>query len=113
VQEGQIKGMITYEKLVRDIEITLLHITEPSKGVGKQLTELAIQKAKESGVRRVWAITTNDNTHAMRFYQKNGFDIVQLHYNAVLKSRSLKPEIPATGFDEIPLKHEFELEIRF
>ena len=110
--DGEIKGLITYEKLVRDIEITLLQRDIPSLGIAARLTELVIKKAKEEGVRRVWAVTTNDNTPAMHFYQKNGFDMVQLHYNALLKSRQLKPEIPATGFADIPIKHELEFEIR-
>jgi hypothetical protein len=55
--------------------------------------------------------TTNDNLNALRFYQKRGFVLVSVHRNAVIKSRQLKPEIPLTGNDGIPLRDEIELEM--
>ena len=56
-------------------------------------------------------ITTNDNLHALRYYQKRGFDIIGFNYNALDEARKIKPEIPLTGMDGIPLKHEIELEL--
>ena len=55
---------------------------------------------------------TNDNTAALRFYQKYGFALVAVHRNAIEQDRLLKPEIPFTGNDGIPLRDEIELEIR-
>jgi len=56
-------------------------------------------------------MTTNDNTAALRFYQKWGFLLVAVHRNAVEQARKLKPEIPLTGIDGIPLRDEIELEV--
>jgi hypothetical protein len=56
-------------------------------------------------------ITTNDNTAALRFWQKRGFKLLRVHRNAVEKSRKLKPEIPLTGNDGIPIRDEIELEM--
>jgi hypothetical protein len=56
-------------------------------------------------------ITTNDNTKALRFWQKRGFRLAAVHRNAVEKSRKIKPEIPLTGNDGIPIKDEIELEM--
>jgi RimJ/RimL family protein N-acetyltransferase len=67
--------------------------------------------ALKAGCRRIWLITTNDNTAALRFYQKKGFSLVAVHRNAIERSRQLKPEIPETGNDGIPLRDEIELEI--
>ena len=61
--------------------------------------------------RRLWLITTNDNTSALRFYQRRGWDLVTVHRDAVDESRRLKPQIPQTGDDDIPIKHELELEL--
>lgn len=55
---------------------------------------------------------TNDNTIALRFYQRRGFDLVALHRDAVTRARAeLKPSIPLE-IDGIPLRHELELEMR-
>ena len=56
-------------------------------------------------------ITTNDNRRAISFYQKYGFTIAAIHHNALEESRKLKPSIPITGIDGIPLKDEIEMEI--
>lgn len=54
----------------------------------------------------------NDNTHALRFYQRRGFALVAVHRNAVDKARrELKPELPLVGIDGIPMRDEIELEM--
>lgn len=69
-------------------------------------------RARREGARRLWLITTNDNTIALRFYQRRGFDLVALHRDAVTRARAeLKPSIPLE-IDGIPLRHELELEMR-
>ncbi len=67
--------------------------------------------ARQAGCARLWLMTTNDNLNTLRFYQKRGFVLVSVHRNAVMKSRQLKPEIPLTGNDGIPLRDEIELEM--
>ena len=59
----------------------------------------------ETGCRRLWLITTNDNTDALRFYQRRGFRLAELHPGAVDRSRAtLKPEIPVIGDHGIPIR---------
>jgi ribosomal protein S18 acetylase RimI-like enzyme len=67
-------------------------------------------KARESGCRRLWLVTTNDNTPALRFYQRRDFDLVAIHRNAVQEARMLKPQIPDVGLDGIRIRHEIEME---
>jgi GNAT superfamily N-acetyltransferase len=88
--------------------VTLNSLVE---GVGTVLLSAVRTVAMSSKCRRVWLITTNDNLHALRFYQRNGFSLVALHRNALDLSRRLKPEIPLTGQDGIPLRDELELEV--
>jgi acetolactate synthase regulatory subunit len=54
-------------------------------------------------------VTTNDNMRALRFYQRRGFRLVALNAGALDRSRELKPEIPATGMNGIPLRDELVL----
>jgi ribosomal protein S18 acetylase RimI-like enzyme len=75
------------------------------------LIDEVIKKAREKSRGRVWLITINDNTHAIRFYQKRGFSLVGLHINAIQKSREIKPQIPLYGIDNIPILHGIEFEI--
>jgi hypothetical protein len=59
----------------------------------------------------IQALTEDLNTPALRFYQKRGFRLAALHFNALEQSRRLKPEIPLLGRDGIPLRDEIELEM--
>lgn len=103
-----IEGVLLYH-LENDIcEILLLESYHSNQGIGTQLLEYLFKEAKNLS----WSIrliTTNDNTHALRFYQKRGFRITNLYLNAVNESRKLKPSIPQLGLDEIPIEHEIEL----
>lgn len=103
-----IEGVLLYH-LENDIcEILLLESYHSNQGIATQLLEYLFKEAKNLS----WSIrliTTNDNTHALRFYQKRGFRITNLYLNAVNESRKLKPSIPQLGLDEIPIEHEIEL----
>lgn len=81
-----------------------------SQGIGTALMEAVKKVALEAGCCRIWLITTNDNLHALRFYQKRGFVLVAVHRGAVTASRKIKPEIPLMGADGIPIRDEIELE---
>jgi len=70
-----------------------------------------IRLAEDKGCEKIVLVTTNDNINALCFYQKRGFDMVRIYHNALDKSRSLKPEIPLVGENDIPLKHEIEFEL--
>jgi GNAT superfamily N-acetyltransferase len=105
-------GLITYSLNNNECEIVTLDSLEPGKGIASKLIKSVIDFAIGKNFKRVWLITTNDNTNALRLYQKNGFHLVSIHQGAIEKSRKLKPEIPEIGFDDIPIRDEIELEIR-
>ena len=93
------------------MEILSLDSLRENQGIGTALLDRAIDQAKRSRLERVMLITTNDNLRALQFYQKRGFDMVRLRRNALEQARRLKPEIPLTGLNGIPLRHEIELEM--
>jgi len=70
-----------------------------------------MQTANLMGCSQLWLVTTNDNTHALRFYQKRRFVISGIRINAVETARHLKPEIPVLGADDIPIRDEIGLEM--
>lgn len=108
--EHGIKGLITYGIAGGECEIVSLDSLYENIGIGSTLIDKVVEKAKEKNLKRVWLITTNDNTHAIRFYQKRGFNIAAIHLNAIEKSRKIKPQIPLYGCDDIPIRHEIEFE---
>ena len=110
-KDGAVTGLLTYRVFDGTMEILSLDSIHENQGIGTSLLNMAIFEAKALKCCRITVITTNDNLHALRFYQKRGFDIVALHRNALDLARKLKPEIPNKGIDGISLRHEFELEL--
>jgi GNAT superfamily N-acetyltransferase len=109
--EGEAVGLLTYRIDGGACEIVTLDSQRAGQGIGTALIDAAKDAARQSGCGRLWLITTNDNTHALRFYQKRGFVMAALHRDAVAASRAIKPEIPMIGNDGIPIRDEIELEI--
>jgi len=109
--DGEHVGLLTYHIDGNDCEIVTLNSWREGCGVGSALIEAAGQAARRGKCRRLWLVTTNDNLHALRFYQKRGFTICAIRVNAVAESRKIKPEIPLFGNDNIPIRDEIELEI--
>jgi L-amino acid N-acyltransferase YncA len=92
--------------------VVFIAATVGGVGAGAALLDSAVDLARRERCWRVWLVTTNDNTNAIRFYQRQGWDLVALHRDAVAESRKLKPTIPETGNDGIPINHELEFERR-
>lgn len=91
-------------------EVITLSARLPGQGVGAALLAAAEQAARERGCRRVYLTTTNDNTRAIRFYQRCGWRFAMLHKGLIDVVRSLGVDLPATGFDGIPVHDEIEFE---
>ena len=111
VEKGEPVGLVTYSIKGNNCEITSMNSLAEGKGVGTSLVEAAKQTALQKSCKRLWLVTTNDNTRALRFWQKRGFKIAAIHVNAIAQSRKLKPEIPLAGNDGIPVRDEIELEM--
>jgi len=109
--EGEKKvGLLTYKIVAGDCEVVSLDSVQPCVGIGTGLINAVKGAAYESGCKRLWLVTTNDNMNALRFYQKRGFAMVKINRNAIEFARNLKP-VPLTGADGIPLRDEIELEM--
>ncbi|GCE05730.1 GNAT family N-acetyltransferase [Dictyobacter aurantiacus] len=111
VEDDEWVGCISYIIKDGDCEIVSLDSLREGRGIGSALIKAVKEVAERAGCRRLWLITTNDNLHALRFYQKRGFALMAIHRGAVDLARHLKPEIPLIGNDGIPLRDEIELEM--
>ena len=104
-------GLILYATEEGGCEIVAIYSAVEKQGIGTKLIELVKEVAKEKKCNRLWLQTTNDNTSALRFYQKRGFTMAAFRANAIEAQRKIKP-IPLTGNDGIPIRDEIELEMK-
>jgi protein associated with RNAse G/E/RimJ/RimL family protein N-acetyltransferase len=111
IEDGAFAGVATYEVADGACEVVSLDALREGSGAGTALLDAVVAAARAAGCRRLWLVTTNDNTAAMRFYQRRGWRLAALHRGAVDAARALKPEIPATGADDIALRDELEFEL--
>ncbi|MFZ1749253.1 MAG: GNAT family N-acetyltransferase [Saprospiraceae bacterium] len=82
--KGHIIGYLklNYDKSLTDtdsksLEIERIYIAQEHQGYkyGQVLLDFAIDKAKEIGTSNIWLGVWEKNSDAIRFYQKNGFEI--------------------------------------
>ena len=105
-------GLVTYRIEGDGCEIISLDSLKEGMGIGTALIEAVAQEAGKRGCRRVFLSTTNDNLHALGFYQRRGFELVKIHRGAVTESRKIKPTIPLISENNIPIRDEIELEMK-
>jgi len=109
--DGKEVGLVTYRIDGQECELVTLDSWQENIGVGTILIESVKLEARKAGCSRLWLITTNDNLHALGFYQKRGFHLIAVHPDAIIESRKIKPAIPEIGMHGIPLRDEIELHI--
>jgi GNAT superfamily N-acetyltransferase len=106
---GRIVGLVTFEVRAGVLEIVTLNALDQFNGIGTMLIEAVRAEAKRRDCQQIMLTTTNDNTDALRFYQRRGFRLAALRPGAVDRSRLRKPEIPHSGDFGIPLHDEIDL----
>jgi glyoxylase-like metal-dependent hydrolase (beta-lactamase superfamily II)/GNAT superfamily N-acetyltransferase len=112
LRDDGIVGLVTYRLLPDACEVLVLNSLEPGHGIGRRLLDAVATVARAAAKSHLTVVTTNDNLPALRLYQRYGMHMAALRPGAVDRSRAVKPEIPATGVDGIPIRDEIELELR-
>ena len=108
---GDLVGVLTWWRDDTGVEVTTLYVASQWHGIGSELVSAVEREARVIGARRLWLVTTNDNVDALRFYQRRGFRLAELHPGAVDDSRArLKLSISETGDHGIPIHDELVLE---
>ena len=103
-------GILHYQIRSDECEILTLASTQQNQGVGSALMAEVEEIALRHSCRRICLITTNDNLHALGFYQRRGFHLKALYPDAMTEARKLKPGIPEVGENNIPIRDEICLE---
>ena len=107
---GEPLGAVAYRVVTGQCEIVALFSVEERRGIGTALLDAVARAA--TGCWRLWLITTNDNLHALGFYQRRGWDLVALHRDWIDHVRRLKPDVGSRQSGGIPFRHAIELELR-
>jgi ribosomal protein S18 acetylase RimI-like enzyme len=108
--DGHSIGVVLWLEVDGDAELVAIVTTYRGVGAGVALLDAVIAHARDVGWKRLWLITTNDNTDALRIYQRAGWNWVAFHRDGVEESRVLKPELPKVGHHGIAISHELEFE---
>lgn len=107
---GEMLGFVMFQYEGGECEVTSLFSLREGCGIGSALMAAAEDAARTAGCRYLWLTTSNDNTHALRFYQKLGYRIAAVRVDAYSVYRQgLKPLLPLLGHDGISLRDEIEL----
>jgi ribosomal protein S18 acetylase RimI-like enzyme len=108
---GRRTGLVLVDLRRGDLEVVAISTSTRRQGVGHALMKQCVDDAHECGCRRVWLITTNNNTTAIAFYQRVGMDLCAYYRHGVRTSRLLKPSIPLRDSSGVPIDHELEFEL--
>ncbi len=106
--DGEPAGLLLYDATA-GVEVELLALATPIRGRGAG-TALVAALVAQFPERTIWVVTTNDNTDALRFYQRRGFRLRDVRIGAIDEvRRTIKPAITPTGDHDIPIRDELEL----
>ena len=108
--DGRPIGCALWREIEGDAELVVIVTTYRGAGAGGALLDAVVDHARTVGWKRLWLVTTNDNTDAMRLYQRAGWEWVGFHRDSVTDARTLKPELPDAGNHGIEIRHEIEFE---
>ncbi len=97
-------GLAAYLPVGEVCELVALVAQPAGLGAGTVLVEALADLARASGCSRLEVGTTNDNLDALRFYQRRGFRLTELHAGKMDEVRKRKPEVPRIGEFGIPLR---------
>jgi len=108
--ESNIVGFLHYQICGEECEIITLASLHEGIGIGTLLIDSVEKIARNNRCRLLSLITTNDNLHALGFYQRRGFYLAALFPGQIEHSRRLKQSIPSLGMGNIPIRDELRLE---
>ncbi len=112
LRDGEIVGLVTFRCDDGGMEILTINATLTGAGLGSRLMLAVINLARRRKIERLWLTTTNDNLHAVGFYQRLGFRLTEIHPGVVDEARRTKPQIPEVGQNGIPIHDELVMELR-
>jgi GNAT superfamily N-acetyltransferase len=107
---GEAQGLITWHIDDDSAEMVTVDAYQRGRHIGGRLLNAAEAELQKRGVRRLMIVTTNDNLRALGFYVRHGYRITRIDLDGMDRVRRVKPNVPRTGHDGLPLRDMIELE---
>ncbi len=86
-------------------------VTLSGEGAGAVLLQAVADAARRSCCKRLFLTTSNDNLHALGFYQSQGWRLAALHKGTMDEARKRRANIPLRGHGGLRIRDEIELEL--
>jgi ribosomal protein S18 acetylase RimI-like enzyme len=109
-EDGAVLGHVSWSIDGDSAEIITIEAVEQGSHLGGRLLDAAEAKLRERGVKRVVVTTTNDNLRAQAFYMRRGYRLFRIELDGMDRVRALKPGVPRTGHEGLPLRDMWEFE---
>ena len=110
--EGDRVGLAIYHAQPPEAELLAIAATQQWQGAGTALLMEVEALATRAGCERIALVTTNDNTDALRFYQRRGYRLTAVHpdaFDEVLRLKGLTNDAPVIGHHDIVIRDELLL----
>jgi len=108
--DEELVGFLHYEIRETICEVLTLAALIEGQGIGTALMSAIERFAAENQCTHLQVATTNDNLHAIAFYQHRGFQIKKIFPGRIDQARKIKPTLPMIGENGIPIQDEILLE---
>jgi ribosomal protein S18 acetylase RimI-like enzyme len=109
-EAGRVRGHVSFAIDGAVGEIVTLEAIIPGQHIGGRLLDAAETELRSRDVKRILVTTTNDNIRAQAFYQRRGYRLIRIERDGMDRVRALKPSVPLTGNDGLPLLDMWEFE---
>ncbi len=109
--DGKLGGVAYYRMSGMVALLGAIVVTDGGRGMGTALFNAVADEARAQKMKRLRAITTNDNFEAMAFFQKRGMRFMSMFPGGVDAYRAFKPGLRELGFHGIVCRDVFELEL--
>jgi GNAT superfamily N-acetyltransferase len=109
-EDGRVRGHVSFAVDGDTGEIVTLEALLPGQHIGGRLIDAAEQELRARGVKRIIVTTTNDNLRAQAFYQRRAYRLLRIERDGMERVRALKPGVPRTGNEGLPLLDMWEFE---
>lgn len=107
-ESGDIQGLVTWAVEDGWAEIVTIDAFVQGAHIGGRLLDAAEAALRDRGVRTAVVVTTNDNLRAQAFYMRRGYRLTRLDLDGMDRIRALKPSVPHTGHENLPLRDMWE-----
>lgn len=109
--DGALAGVAFYRLSGMVVLLGSIIVNHENQGFGTALFDAVVNDAKAAKLKKLRAITTNDNFCAMHFFQKRGMRLMSLFPGGVDAFRAFKPGLIEIGHGGLPCRDILELEM--